>query len=247
MNSFPGKRLLALVREGDYAHAGEQEAIELALRCYPRRPDQLVLDVGCGRGGTANYVRQQGWGRVVGVDSEPDSVARARQVYPAVEFHTCDVVDVAAVLAGRFDLIYLFNSFYAFADQPRALTVLRQVARESGRLVIFDYADRGGYDERPLMGDGEPFIPHPVKLSAVPEVLYRAGWELTDAEDCSAAYGRWYESLVRRMDGKREQLTAAVGAEVFDSVRGQYTDLVAAIRDGRLGGVIIHATAARPG
>ena len=31
MNSFAGQRLLALVREGDYAHAGEEEAIELAF------------------------------------------------------------------------------------------------------------------------------------------------------------------------------------------------------------------------
>jgi hypothetical protein len=31
MNSFTGKQVLALVRSGDNAHAGEEEAIELAL------------------------------------------------------------------------------------------------------------------------------------------------------------------------------------------------------------------------
>ncbi len=31
MNSFEGKRILALIREGDYAHAGEEEAIVHAL------------------------------------------------------------------------------------------------------------------------------------------------------------------------------------------------------------------------
>src|SRR4051812_38590183 len=114
MNSFTGKQLLALIRDSDYAHAGEQEAIELTLRKYPKRPEQLLLDVGCGRGGTANYVQAQGWGRVVGVDAEPDSIARAQQVYPAIEFRACDVVDAASVLDGPFDVIYLFNSFYAF-------------------------------------------------------------------------------------------------------------------------------------
>jgi SAM-dependent methyltransferase len=110
MNSFSGKQLLALIRESDYAHAGEQEAIEMTLRNYPRRTDQLLLDVGCGRGGTANYVQELGWGRVVGLDSEPDSIAHARQVYPAIEFHACAVVDAALVLGRKFDLIYLFNS-----------------------------------------------------------------------------------------------------------------------------------------
>ncbi len=35
MNSFEGKRIVALVREGDYAHAGEEEAIERAFRSIP--------------------------------------------------------------------------------------------------------------------------------------------------------------------------------------------------------------------
>ena len=37
MNSFAGKRLL-LVRGGDYAHAVEKEAIELAFGAVPKRP-----------------------------------------------------------------------------------------------------------------------------------------------------------------------------------------------------------------
>ena len=36
MNSFEGKRILALIRDGDYAHAGEEEAIERALRSIPK-------------------------------------------------------------------------------------------------------------------------------------------------------------------------------------------------------------------
>src|ERR1700676_4808823 len=103
MNSFTGKQLLALIRESDYAHAGEEEAIEITLRNYPRRRDQLLLDIGCGRGGTANYVQGNGWGRVAGIDAEPDSIMRARRVYPAIEFHACDVVDAASVLGRKFD------------------------------------------------------------------------------------------------------------------------------------------------
>lgn len=33
MNSYLGQRILSLVREGDYAHAGEEEAIDLARDC----------------------------------------------------------------------------------------------------------------------------------------------------------------------------------------------------------------------
>jgi len=241
MISFTGKQLLARIRGSDYAHAGEEEAIELAFRPVPRRPNQLLLDVGCGLGGTAKYVQDHGWGTVVGIDLEPDSIARARQAYPRIEFHACDVVQAGSVIGHKHDLIYLFNSFYAFADQPRALASLAQLAKPSGQLVLFDYADRGGYDSNPLMCDGEPFIPHPVRLSLVGDILQRAGWQLTEVEDLTAAYDRWYDSLLQRMDGKRDQVVDVVGAEGFNFVRSMYAGLLSTIRDGRLGGAIVRA------
>jgi SAM-dependent methyltransferase len=178
---------------------------------------------------------------VVGLDAEPDSIARARQVYPAVEFHACDVVDAASVIGPKFDLIYLFNSFYAFADQPRALAVLARLAHEGGRLVLFDYTDRGGYDPRSLLCDGEPLIPHPVKLTGIGDLLHRAGWQLTTVEDLTGAYERWYDALVQQMESKRARIIDAVGAGGFAFVRGQYAGLLAAVRGGTLGGAIIHA------
>ena len=57
MNSFQGRQILALVRDGDFAHAGEEEAIERALQEVPKDPNQQILDAGCGRGGTAAYMQ----------------------------------------------------------------------------------------------------------------------------------------------------------------------------------------------
>ena len=55
MNSFEGKRILALVRDAAYAHAGEEEAIALALGGIAKEHERRVFDVGCGLGGTAEY------------------------------------------------------------------------------------------------------------------------------------------------------------------------------------------------
>jgi len=49
LNSYEGKRLLALARGGDYAHAGETESIDLVWDALPKSPTQSVLDAGCGR------------------------------------------------------------------------------------------------------------------------------------------------------------------------------------------------------
>ena len=102
MNSFEGKRILALIRDGDYAHAGEEEAIERALRSIPKNPRNWILDVGCGRGGSAEYLRRHGWGNLVGIDRENDSIEYAKAIYPDVEFHTCDVLDVPATVLWWF-------------------------------------------------------------------------------------------------------------------------------------------------
>jgi SAM-dependent methyltransferase len=241
MISYTGKQLLALIRGSDYAHAGEEAAIELTLRPVPRRASQLLLDVGCGLGGTAKYVQDHGWGTVVGLDVEPDSIARARRVYPGIEFHACDVVQASSVIGHKQDLIYLFNSFYAFEDQPRALADLAQLARPSGQLILFDYTDRGGYDSNPLICDGQPFIPYPLRLSGIGDTMHRAGWQLTQVEDLTGAYERWYDALVQRIDGKRAQIVDIAGSEGFTFVRGMYASLLGAIRSGRLGGAIVRA------
>jgi SAM-dependent methyltransferase len=241
MNSYQGKELLSLIRDGDYAHAGEEEAIDLALRPYPRCPTRRVLDAGSGRGGTAHYVQTRGWGTVVGIDRDTASVERARRVYPRVEFHACDVAGATAVLDGRFNLIYLFNSFYAFADQRRALRVLAQLARESGRLVIFDYVDRGGFDREGVLADGAPMIPVPIRLCTIGGMLAEAGWRLVSYEDLSDRYERWYGNLVRRIDGRRSEVIAQAGPDGFRSLQAQYADLLGAIRGGTLGGGIVRA------
>src|SRR6266404_6897792 len=140
MNSFEGKRILALIRDGDYAHAGEDEGAERALHSIPKSPRNWMLDVGCGRGGSAEYLRRHGWGSLVGIDRENDSIEYAKATYLEIEFHTCDVLDVPSTVTREFDVVYMLNAFYAFADPRGALAALRKVAKTGARLVIFDYA-----------------------------------------------------------------------------------------------------------
>ena len=54
---------------------------------------KTILDVGCGQGGTANFVQENGWGRVVGFDIEEESIAYAKERYKAVQFWVGDAAD----------------------------------------------------------------------------------------------------------------------------------------------------------
>ncbi len=239
MNSFDGKRLLALVREGDYAHAGETEAIARTFSNVTRRPEQSILDVGCGRGGSADYVSRGGWGRVAGIDRDRESIEYARAHYPDIRFDACDVLDVPRTLAQRFDVIYMLNAFYAFDSQRDALAALRGVAADSARLLIFDYLDRGGFDADPLVLDGAAIVPLPIDMSRTTADLDAAGWKLTSAEELNADYLRWYGDLVARIERKRLEILALGGEDAFKYMASVYGGMLEKIERGLLGGVLL--------
>ncbi len=208
MNSFTGMRVLSLVRDGDYAHAGEEEAIELAMKPIAKRADQVIVDAGCGRGGTANYLRENGWGSVVGFDIEPASIKAARQAYPGVRFHVCDVCDVDKTIGVKADVLCMFNAYYCFPDQARALRALRKVSKKGARMVIFDHVDRGSYDCHALLDAGKPFLPNPPILSQFPKVLEASGWKVETIEEAHNSYARWYTNLVSRIESKQPEIVA---------------------------------------
>jgi SAM-dependent methyltransferase len=243
MNSFEGKRILALIRDGDYAHAGEEEAIERALRSVAKDPRSWMLDVGCGRGGSAEYLRRHGWGKLAGIDRDNDSIEYAKATYPEVEFHTCDVLDVSANVTREFDVIYVLNAFYAFADQRNALAALRKVAKPGARLVIFDYAISGPPNETDLSVEGQVFIPHPIQLAGIGELLRESAWEPGAVEDLSGDYTRWYAAFVERIRRKQDEIEKIGGAEWYRFVLSMYSGLHDVIASGKLGGAIVHGIA----
>jgi ubiquinone/menaquinone biosynthesis C-methylase UbiE len=238
MNSFEGKRILALIRDGDYAHAGEEEAIERAFRSVPKNAEQWMLDVGCGRGGTAHYLRRSGWGHVAGIDRDSESIDYARATYPDVAFHVCDVLDVPRTVTREFDVIYMLNAFYAFDRQRDALAGLRKVAKPSAQLVIFDYT----VGEK-SSGTPNPMMPRAIRLLEIASMLREAGWEPGGVEDLSSDYARWYAAFVDRIRLKQAEIEEISSADSYNFVLSMYSGLHSAIVQGEIGGAIVHARA----
>ena len=104
MNNATGKRLLALIRDGDYAHPGEEEANELLFAGVRPDPRRRVLDAGCGGAGTAAWVQARGLGAVTGIEIDAATAALARERHPEVTVVEGDLQRAGAALAGPFDL-----------------------------------------------------------------------------------------------------------------------------------------------
>lgn len=242
MNSFLGQRILSLVREGDYAHAGEEEAIELAMSGIEIDPRRFILDAGCGRGGTAAYLHENGWGRVVGIDTEAKSIRAATENYPSIEFLVCDVGEVDQRVNEQPDVVCMFNAYYCFQDQRKALEALSKIAHASTQMIIFDHVDLGSYQDEPLMDAGEPFLPNPLRLSDVSQLLTRTGWRAPEIREIHDAYIGWYARLVDKIERARDQITDTAGQPGYDHVLGLYQGLLNAALNKKLGAAIITTT-----
>lgn len=245
MNSYLGQKILSLVREGDYAHAGEEEAIELSLAGIEKDVRRLILDAGCGRGGTADYLHRNGWGRVIGIDVEPKSVKAARENYPNIEFLVCDVCDVEHRVEEAPDIICMFNAYYCFEDQSGALAALSRIARPGTRMIIFDHVDRGGYQDAPLLDAGELFLPDPPRLAEVRERLASTGWCVLDIAEIHDIYIGWYARLVEKIERSRDKIHAVAGQQGYDHVLALYRGLLNAALQKKLGAAVITAVPAR--
>lgn len=234
MQHFVGKQMLSMIREGDYAHAGEEESIDLVMNKIPKDRTRLVLDVGCGLGGTAKYIQDHGWGEVTGIDIEQESIKYAQEKYPDMEFATCSVEDAAKVLDKKFDLIYIFHALYAFPDKLAALTALRKVAKDNAQLVIFAFINRNNYI-------GSAFSLTLVSIPDLREMLESSGWKLTEVENLDVQHERWYMELVRRIADKRNKIINAFGEDAYNYMHEKYLSILQAIQDKKIGGTIVRA------
>lgn len=239
---FEGKQLLAFLRGDDYAHPGEEEAIVQVFSHLPKNKERTILDVGCGLGKTAQFIQSQGWGKVAGADVDAPAIEYAKKKYPDIEFFTADAVALPQVLAEKkFDVICLFNSFYAFPEQLLALTALRQLAHEKTQLIIFEYADlTHGHNPFTILHDARRFF-LAIRPEQIGEMMQQAGWRRTKVQIITADYERWYDAFVKRIAARKSEIIVKFGAEKYEMAFTRYSKMLNEIRSGTLGGCIVEA------
>jgi SAM-dependent methyltransferase len=244
MNNATGKRLLALIRDGDYAHPGEEEANELLLAGM--RPDthRRVLDAGCGGAGTAAWVQARGLGAVTGIEIDAATAALARERHPEVRVVEGDLQQAGAALAGPFDLVYSMTAVYAATDQAAVFGELGTLAAPAAELRLLEYADPRGLFATATAGNPSWGWWHPLRPRELPRVLATAGWCSVQVRDLHPEFVRWYEDLCGRIAMKRDDITREFGREWYEFAAREYAGILQMVRARVLGGVLVTARAA---
>ncbi len=239
--------LLAQVREGDFAHAGDREAIDIVLKKVfeliedGAKSSIKVLDVGCGLGGTAAYIKDATSFDIDGIDIDPVAIKHAKSKYNKIRFFECDANNADKKFPeDHFEIIYLFNVFYAIPNQKDSLKTLAAVAKPGALLVIFDYSQNksaSDFELKDLSGKSM----RPVNLTLIKDWLVDSGWELIEITDLSVKYEIWYKEFLVKLDAEKEKLLKIFSEEAFSAVYNTFSVLLDSLRSKKISGSVVYA------
>jgi SAM-dependent methyltransferase len=239
-NEYEGKQILSFIRNGDYTHAGEEEAIDLIFSYFPKKSDRTILDIACGLGGTAAYIQSHGWGQVTGFDIESTAIGYAKEKYPSIPFYVSDVMNAPYLLTPQtFDILCIVNAFVCFPDQLGVLKGLRKLAHNDSHLVIFDYTDLALHGENPLVGQSRQISFRPIRWDELPILLQESGWECVEKILLDEIFECWYATFLKRLEEKRAKVDERFGKGATDYAKGKYSLIYHQIQAKCLGGCLL--------
>lgn len=235
--------LLANLRGGDYAHAGDREAIDIvlekALALSPKIQKGPCLDVGSGLGGTANYIYNLGFHSIYGIDLDQTAIEYAKQCYPQIPCLAANANDVAKLFNKEFfSFIYMFNVLYAIEDKSSLLKNLYAVAKPGAILALFDYTtEQTSFNLKDLAG--KPM--HPIRLKELEKNLKDAGWEIIEIHDLSSYFRGWYRDLLDKIEKEQEILSSQFSEVDINKVKTTFSTIYEWLKTSKLGGAVIYA------
>lgn len=106
------------------------------------RPGMHILDVGCGTGAITRGIAELTGpeGRVIGIDNNPDWIAKAReetQGIPGISFEVGDIYDLK--LEQQFDIVTSARVLQWLSRPYTAIEQMGKRVRSGGKLLILDY------------------------------------------------------------------------------------------------------------
>jgi SAM-dependent methyltransferase len=182
----------------DEFHTRGRQATEELAELAELRPEQRVLDVGCGLGGSARYLAARYDVEVVGVDLTAEycragnMLSELTGLRDRVELVTADALELP-FSAGSFDHVWTEHVTMNIADKARLYTSLRGVLRDGGRVTSYEIAAGPGGDVHfPVPWARQPQISFLATPDELRRCLERAGLKVVAWRDVTARALEWF-------------------------------------------------------
>ena len=124
-------------RPDDWASIQEKTGIagyDYVLNMISLKPNDKVLDVGCGSGFFSSMAQNYG-ADVTGIDASEPLIERAKQRAPSVNFLNGEMESLPFE-DHTFDYVFGFNSFQYAANVKNALIEANRVLKQEGSLIV---------------------------------------------------------------------------------------------------------------
>lgn len=97
------------------------------------KADERILDIGCGTGQLTKNIADSG-ADVVGFDSSPAMIDKARRLYPGLHFDEQDAHDFS--YGERFDAVFSNATLHWINDPASVVRCISRCLKPGGRLVV---------------------------------------------------------------------------------------------------------------
>ncbi len=114
-------------------HAFVYQFGEELIELLDPKPDELILDLGCGSGQLTNEISKNG-AHVVGIDSSKEMISDAKSNYPELDFQVKDASHFH--FNKPFDAIFSNAVLHWVLDAENAILNMNKNLRSEGRLVL---------------------------------------------------------------------------------------------------------------
>ncbi|OSC41331.1 class I SAM-dependent methyltransferase [Mycobacterium decipiens] len=105
--------------------------------------DRTIVDIGCGRGGTAALVAEKFSAQVIGIDMSAEAIAFCRRTHPLVDFRVGDALNLPLGEAAC-DVIINLESSHSYSNLAKFLSEVRRISRPG---AWFLHADLLGVED----------------------------------------------------------------------------------------------------
>lgn len=109
-----------------------QPAIDLAKRVADANP-QMVIDIGCGPGNSTSVLKSVfPNAKILGIDTSPDMINKAKKTYPDIDFIVGDARDIQ----DKYDLIFSNACLQWIPDHKKFIPYLMSRLSAGGTLAV---------------------------------------------------------------------------------------------------------------